>query len=40
MASAWKPFFCYGFDRASVEASGEALGKALPKGPLKTVKGR
>jgi hypothetical protein len=23
-----------GFGRASVEASGEALGKALPKGPL------
>jgi hypothetical protein len=32
MASAWKPFFL-GFGRASVKASGEALGKALPKGP-------
>jgi hypothetical protein len=34
MSSAWKPFFCLGFGKASVEASGEALGKALPKGPL------
>jgi hypothetical protein len=25
--------FFFGFGRASVEASGEALGKALPKGP-------
>jgi hypothetical protein len=33
MASAWKPFFG-GFGRASVEAIREALGKALPKGPL------
>jgi hypothetical protein len=25
--------FCYGFGRVFVEASGEALGKALPKDP-------
>jgi hypothetical protein len=28
-----KPFFCLGFGRASVDYSGEALGKVLPKGP-------
>jgi hypothetical protein len=40
MASPWLQLgsrFFVGFGRASVEASGEALGKALPKGPLETI---